>query len=264
MVRAAIQNRILNAPEFFKPFEIVNDVRPDRIAEAVYEDSYMSWLVYLSNQIVDPYYDWPLSQYDFDEFIKQKYGSIATAQSKVAYWSNNWYDDPNNISVSFYNNTLQGDLKKYYQPVIGGNKILEYKRREIDNVVNTNQIWEYSVSSDDDIVFDIDEKVNLSTYANGQVLFANTSVVRIQHVFGETDPEDSNLEIIGASGTVTVEVDSATNIANNISEVERVYWSPITYYDVEETKNNSKRNIQLLSNEHSIQAALELRENLIP
>jgi hypothetical protein len=43
----------------------------------------MAWLVLHFNQITDPYFDWPLFNQDFTNFVKSKYGSIATAQSQV-------------------------------------------------------------------------------------------------------------------------------------------------------------------------------------
>jgi hypothetical protein len=46
-----------------------------------YDDPAYAWLVLLSNNIIDPYFEWPLSVYDFNQFIKKKYGSIPAAQA---------------------------------------------------------------------------------------------------------------------------------------------------------------------------------------
>ena len=35
----------------------------------------------ICHEILDPYFQWPLSQYNFDQWIKKKYGSIAAAQA---------------------------------------------------------------------------------------------------------------------------------------------------------------------------------------
>ena len=54
---------------------------PDQVAFNYYDSSSYAWLVLMSNEILDPYFQWPLSQYNFDQWIKKKYGSIAAAQA---------------------------------------------------------------------------------------------------------------------------------------------------------------------------------------
>jgi hypothetical protein len=259
MARVKILDKVTEGPELFNNYQITNAVRADNLSYNIYGDQYFSWLVYLSNNIVDPYYDWNLSQYDFDQFIIEKYGSFAGAQGKVAYWNNNWYDNPAPITVGAYA-ILADYAKKYYEPVFGGKQIIEYKRRENDWIVNTNQIWEYTVNAD--LNLQLDEKVTISNssgsaVANGQVLFANSTVVRIHQVFGTSNTQTGT---ITGSGN-TANVSAATLIAKNISDEERVYWSEITYYDVEDIKNSAKQNIRLISPQFSMQTALELKRS---
>jgi hypothetical protein len=54
---------------------------PDTVAFNYYEDPSYAWLVLLSNNVIDPYYQWPLSILNFEKFIKKKYGSIPAAQA---------------------------------------------------------------------------------------------------------------------------------------------------------------------------------------
>ena len=54
---------------------------PDTVAFNYYEDPSYAWLVLLSNNIIDPYFQWPLSILNFEKFIKKKYGSIPAAQA---------------------------------------------------------------------------------------------------------------------------------------------------------------------------------------
>lgn len=262
MSRVKVLDKVIKKPEFFYNFQLIDTARADNVAYETYEDSYMSWLVYLSNNVIDPYYDWNMSQYDFEQFILSKYGSYANAQGRVAYWTNNWYDNPETISISAYN-VLDDDVQKYYEPVYGGKQILEYKRREADWVVNTNQIWEYTV--DADLNLNLDDKVTVSNsvgaaVANGQVLLANSSTVRIHQVFGQTNTQVGTI----TGGNTVANVSAATLIAKNISDLDRPFWSEVTYYDVEDIKNSKRQSIRLLSPEYSIQTALELRKLLNP
>ena len=60
-------------------------MQPDHIAHDYYGDSKYAWLILLSNKIIDPYFQWPLTTYDFNQWIKKKYGSIATAQATTIH-----------------------------------------------------------------------------------------------------------------------------------------------------------------------------------
>lgn len=62
-------------------YSIQDGESPDTVAFNYYDDPAYAWLVLLSNNIIDPYFEWPLSVYDFNQFIKKKYGSIAAAQA---------------------------------------------------------------------------------------------------------------------------------------------------------------------------------------
>ena len=57
--------------------------RPDNIAFKYYEDETLDWLIYLVNDIIDPYYDWPLDQDAFNKYIRTLYGSVAGAKGTV-------------------------------------------------------------------------------------------------------------------------------------------------------------------------------------
>lgn len=77
--------------------------RPENIAHDYYGDTTYAWLVLLSNQILDPYYQWPLQTYDFEQFLIKKYGSIATAKATTIHCEHktkNITIAPDSLSVS--------------------------------------------------------------------------------------------------------------------------------------------------------------------
>jgi len=75
----------------FLPYTIVDGDTPWQIADMYYGSADRVWLVYMSNDIVDPIYDWYLDTRQFEDFLKKKYGSIALAQSTILH-----YKDINN------------------------------------------------------------------------------------------------------------------------------------------------------------------------
>tara|TARA_B100001093_G_C26622184_1_gene925112 strand:+ start:448 stop:957 length:510 start_codon:yes stop_codon:yes gene_type:complete len=62
--------------------------KPWTIAHDYYEDVDRTWLVFLSNNIVDPYYEWHLDQFNFEKYIIKKYGSLEAATTNIEYYTN--------------------------------------------------------------------------------------------------------------------------------------------------------------------------------
>jgi len=80
--RVAMLEKVSRNPYAFYPYDIVGDERADQLSSRYYEDSYKSWLLYITNKITDPYYEWYLTEREFLEFLEKKYGSIYTSSIK--------------------------------------------------------------------------------------------------------------------------------------------------------------------------------------
>ena len=86
MARPRIASSLLSNPAAIYSYTVNNDLRPDQVAHLYYGDSELLWLIFLANNIVDPYYGWPLTQNTFQDFIISKYGSIALAKSTIKHY----------------------------------------------------------------------------------------------------------------------------------------------------------------------------------
>ena len=86
MARPRIASSLLSNPAAIYSYTVNNDLRPDQVAHLYYGDSELLWLIFLANNIVDPYYGWPLTQNAFQDFIISKYGSIATAKTTIKHY----------------------------------------------------------------------------------------------------------------------------------------------------------------------------------
>lgn len=81
--RFKVKSSLLTDTRVYADYEIQAGERPDTVADKFYNDPSYAWLILLYNQIHDPIFGWPLFNYDWDQYIKGKYGSIATAQGTV-------------------------------------------------------------------------------------------------------------------------------------------------------------------------------------
>ena len=258
-VRTAMLNKLVSNPYVFYPYEIDSNERADQFSARYYDDQFKSWIVYLSNKILDPYYEWYMSQDEFVNFITKKYGSYYDAETKIKYYQNDW-ENSEDIAVNRYD-SLTAVEKIYFEPIIGAsNKITGYKRKQTEWKTNTNRIVAYTVSNTN---FIVDEVCNI--YFNqynsgkGQVLSvakdsANTanSTVYIQHVSGNyymsnTVGISNNVSYIyGSDSKVNTFFTSALITSNNIPAGEEIYWKPVTYLEYETSRNEFNKTINVL------------------
>lgn len=67
-------------------YDIKDRDRPDLMAEKYYGDSTLDWLIFIVNEIFDPYYQWPLTYDQFQGYIVQKYGSVSAAMGQIHHY----------------------------------------------------------------------------------------------------------------------------------------------------------------------------------
>ena len=71
--RGKLREDIFQETTFFEQYQIQGDDRPDNVAQKVYGDAALDWLVLLSNNIINLYEEWPLPQASFDAYLLEKY-----------------------------------------------------------------------------------------------------------------------------------------------------------------------------------------------
>jgi hypothetical protein len=214
--------------------------RPDILSFNYYGSPHYDWLVYLSNNVVDPYHDYYLSEEDFKKYIIGKYGSIENARTKILYYRNNWAPDESLISESVYDG-LQPNIKKYWKPKLNNtNQIIGYERVKDDWIVSTNRIVELVVSFDVSAYDVNDEIYQASTQARGILVNKDndTGTLTIQHVSG-------TFAVSSAEGVTTV-----TTLKENIPASESTFWAAVYAFDYEEEQNELKRYINLIKSSY--------------
>jgi hypothetical protein len=73
--RGIIRPDIFGNLAYFTKYKIIGDERPDEVANKVYEDPDLDWLVLLSNNVINQVEEWPLDQQSFQNYLVSKYGS---------------------------------------------------------------------------------------------------------------------------------------------------------------------------------------------
>ena len=262
--RVAVTSSVPTNLFAYYTYDISYGQRADEIADDYYNDQFMDWLLYLSNGVIDPYYQWYLTSDKFNTYLQAKYKTtISILQNKISFYRNNWYND-NRISVSEYS-ALPSSHHRYYQPLRNNDtgEILSYARTPADWTINTNALVSVSCAantfSNNEIVY---IQFDNSHIGRGQVSFANNTTLVLQHVSGTLYTNSSvsitgNSYVFGTESRSNVAFTATTSVANTITLGEEIYWEPVTIYDAENEKNESRKSIKVLDN--GISGALSSR-----
>jgi hypothetical protein len=81
MLKTDFVKELFQLSTAFYDYVLKEGDRPTTVAFNYYGSVDYAWLVILSNTIIDPYFEWPMTQEEFDQFIIKKYGSIQAAKS---------------------------------------------------------------------------------------------------------------------------------------------------------------------------------------
>ena len=101
--RLKIRSKVLNEAILYDLYDVQEGDTPESIAFKHFGDSKLHWVILLTNNINDRYYDWPLTTNEFENYLNEKYTNpdgihhYEIAQSSGATTSS---DDSHLIEVS--------------------------------------------------------------------------------------------------------------------------------------------------------------------
>ena len=73
MTRVKVREKILDEASLYDKYDVPSGERPEDTAFKHFGSSQYHWIILLTNNITDVYYDWPMSEQSFETFIRDKY-----------------------------------------------------------------------------------------------------------------------------------------------------------------------------------------------
>ena len=73
--RVKLRQGIRTGSFLFDNYDVKDGERPEDIAFKLYGDAEYHWVVLMVNNVTDRYYQWPLTQPQFQEYLEDKYGA---------------------------------------------------------------------------------------------------------------------------------------------------------------------------------------------
>lgn len=140
MTRFKFDDSLKEDMSSFYQYAIQEGESPEMIAHKLYGNVEDHWIILLFNNIVDPYFDWPMRQNVLNKYIEQKYLPNVTDGSTGVKWA------ANNIK-SYYITETRTNAST-------GTKIVEKRETDVETYTNINP-------SKDDIILDTGETITL-------------------------------------------------------------------------------------------------------
>ena len=123
--KGVLREDIFQDLSFFTKYIIIGDDRPDNVANEIYDDPTLDWVVLLANNITNIQSEWPMSQADFNTYITEKYENETTLYSGIHHYEANEVKTSRDViiipsgmrvgvgqSVSFYDDGLGQQVTK--------------------------------------------------------------------------------------------------------------------------------------------------------
>lgn len=135
--RYKISDDVFSYATFFKKYSIQDSDRLDTLAQTAYGNPFYDWIIVLTNNMVNPLFDWPMSENDLRKHVESSYDN---PYSEIKYYKT--YEVKNSrgeivlkerliVDQNFYNNPF-----KYWN----GSEVVSVNGNEVSRPVT---IFEY-------------------------------------------------------------------------------------------------------------------------
>ncbi len=119
--RVTLREDIYSNLMFFTKYSINGDDRPDNVANQIYSDPTLDWLVLLANNITHIPTEWPMAQNDFDRFLLDKYDNYNSLENGVHHHETIEVKDSNDVTIVPAGLEVSSDFTTtYYDYFISG------------------------------------------------------------------------------------------------------------------------------------------------
>ena len=126
--RVAIRAKVKTNTMLYDTYDVKSGETPEIIADKLYQDTELHWIVMLVNNITDRYHQWPMKEQQFNTFLNEKYDN----PDGVHHYEISQESGDTSTKIEVYANEAlyTGDTDFYNSATIVTNR--EYEEREQD------------------------------------------------------------------------------------------------------------------------------------
>jgi hypothetical protein len=163
LIRTKLTFELSRNPMLFYKYSIQEQDTPESIAYKYYGDQYRYWIVLLANEIMNPLWEWPLTNQQFIKYLENKYASAIGGED---------------TALTYTTGTLH-----HYEKII----------TTIDDDSQTSAVK--TVDIDADTFNSLSEQTDVNTFLNGSKVTRITSKRAVSIYDYENELNESKREI---------------------------------------------------------------------
>lgn len=123
--KGKLREDIIEQTAVFTKYKIRGDDRPDNVAQELYGDPNLDWVILASNNILNVYDEWPMTQVNFENYLLDKYITYENINA-IRYYETTevknkagavitpaGFQVDSNFSVTYYDAVEEGYNTKY-------------------------------------------------------------------------------------------------------------------------------------------------------
>lgn len=245
LARVNFLKGILTNTQIYYSYDVKEEEKPEDVAFRFYQDPMKHWIILLANEIIDPQYDWPMSERNLNEFINKKYSSY-----ELLLDSSEIYSDEYQIGeIAYQGSTI--DASYFESTVVSYNNV--------DRILTVNSISDVFANNTTitGASSGVSHKIVGTKCNNDGLIWSQTNISHYQvtevkrNSYDEIETTESYTVSIQdynhSSGDIIPRVTESDSYQLNDGSVLSINreFSPVYYYDYEVQKNESRRKISV-------------------
>jgi len=177
--KGSLREDIFQDLTVFTKYQVQGDDRPDNVAFKVYGESNLDWLVLAANNIINIQTEWPMTQYNFDQYLLDKYGTYDKINGTHHYETIE-IKDSTGVSILKGGLNVPSDFSFKYQDnstAYSTNPVKEVTNLDYENDIQTERrnIW---VLKGRYLNIALDDLEIIMTYKKGSSQYVTESMKR--------------------------------------------------------------------------------------
>jgi len=185
--RATLREDIFQSLTFFTKYSIEGDDRPDNVANKVYSNSDLVWVILLANNITHIPTEWPMAQNDFDRFLLDKYDNYDTLYNGVHHHETIEVKDSNEVTIVREGLEVSSDFTQtYYDYYDAEMKTASNITRPVTNYQYEekleNKKREIFVLKQEYLTVILDDIEDLMPYEKGSTEYLNENLKKAENI----------------------------------------------------------------------------------
>jgi len=241
--RVAFRQNVSGQMNLFREYAVQEGETPEIVATKFYGSAKLHWIVLLMNEIIDPYYKWPLNSNSLDDYVAKKYSDKAyyLGNSPSLYFAK---DEEVYVNGS---RTTRG-LVKSYDPT--------FRKLNLYNVEGTISVGDTLVGKSNGSTGELTRLVDLNSQSVHHFEDASTAYLYNEIDPLATPPVNGQQVAIGSTGdafsTTTAATFGNTVLYAYVNSLDGnvTTHSVVTNEKYERDLNDSRRTVKILRDEY--------------